>query len=88
MTSPGAAEKARSATGPGQDQEARLAELYAAMGKVNIQALWTQAADLMPGQPAGERARAPAHGVGHPVRPAGARRVDHRERRAVPDVPR
>jgi len=52
MTSRGAAEKARSATGPGQDQEARLAELYAAMGKVNIQALWTQAADLMPGQPA------------------------------------
>ncbi len=32
--------------------EARLAELYAAMGTANIQALWTQAADLMPGQPA------------------------------------
>jgi gentisate 1,2-dioxygenase len=29
----------------------RTAELYAAMGKVNIQALWTQAGDLMPGQP-------------------------------------
>jgi gentisate 1,2-dioxygenase len=31
--------------------DARRAELYAAMGQVNIQALWTQAADLMPGQP-------------------------------------
>jgi gentisate 1,2-dioxygenase len=27
------------------------AELYAAMGNANIQALWTQAADLMPGEP-------------------------------------
>lgn len=51
MTSPGAAD-ARSATGLEPDQDARRAELYAAMGKVNIQALWTQVTDLMPGQPA------------------------------------
>jgi gentisate 1,2-dioxygenase len=38
-------------TAPSQD-EARQAELYAAMGTANIQALWTQAADLMPGAPA------------------------------------
>jgi gentisate 1,2-dioxygenase len=52
MTSPGAAEQARPLTEPEPDQDARLAELYAAMAKVNLQALWTQAADLMPGQPA------------------------------------
>jgi gentisate 1,2-dioxygenase len=34
------------------DEEILLAELYASMGKANIQPLWTQAADLMPGQPA------------------------------------
>jgi gentisate 1,2-dioxygenase len=32
--------------------DGRQAELYAAMGRVNIQALWTQAADLMPAHPA------------------------------------
>jgi gentisate 1,2-dioxygenase len=46
------ADGTRPAAGTGQAGEARLAELYAAMGEVNIQALWTQAADLMPGQPA------------------------------------
>ncbi|MGE5291468.1 MAG: cupin domain-containing protein [Micromonosporaceae bacterium] len=30
---------------------ARRSKLYAAMGSANIQALWTQAADLMPGKP-------------------------------------
>ena len=61
MTSRGAAERDWPATQPEQDAglleahrepDARQAELYAAMGKVNIQALWTQAADLMPAQPA------------------------------------
>jgi hypothetical protein len=51
MTSRGGAETARSATGPKQGQDARQAELYAAMGKVNIQALWTQVTDLTPGEP-------------------------------------
>ena len=32
-------------------RQADLAELYSAMGQANIQALWTQAADLMPAQP-------------------------------------
>jgi gentisate 1,2-dioxygenase len=36
---------------PPQDEE-RQAKLYAALGTANIQALWTQAADLMPGKPA------------------------------------
>jgi gentisate 1,2-dioxygenase len=52
MTSQGAAEHARRPAEPGSDLQARQAELYAAMGKVNIQALWTQATDLMPGRPA------------------------------------
>jgi gentisate 1,2-dioxygenase len=52
MTSQGAAEHARPPAEPGSDLQARQAELYAAMGKVNIQALWTQATDLMPGRPA------------------------------------
>jgi gentisate 1,2-dioxygenase len=34
------------------DDEIRRAALYASMGKANIQALWTQAADLMPERPA------------------------------------
>lgn len=49
MTSRGATERARPAAGIADS--GRLAELYAAMGAANIQALWTQAADLMPGQP-------------------------------------
>jgi gentisate 1,2-dioxygenase len=52
MTSPDAAERAWPAAGPEQDLATRRAQLYAAMGKVNIQALWTQVTDLMPGQPA------------------------------------
>ena len=56
MTSRGATERTRPAAPPAGDTppagEARLAELYAAMGTANIQALWTQAADLMPGEPA------------------------------------
>ncbi|HTS97484.1 MAG TPA: cupin domain-containing protein [Streptosporangiaceae bacterium] len=48
MTGRGAAERAW----PSGEPDARQAELQAAMGKVNIQALWTQAADLMPGEPA------------------------------------
>jgi gentisate 1,2-dioxygenase len=35
-----------------RDDDIRRAELYASMGKANIQALWTQTADLMPGNPA------------------------------------
>jgi gentisate 1,2-dioxygenase len=40
-------------TGPAglPDDETRRAELYASMGKANIQGLWTQAAELMPDQP-------------------------------------
>jgi gentisate 1,2-dioxygenase len=37
-----------------EPDETRRAELYAAMGKANIQALWTQAADLMPDEPAAQ----------------------------------
>jgi gentisate 1,2-dioxygenase len=38
--------------GGADPDEIRRAELYASMGKANIQALWTQAADLMPDEPA------------------------------------
>jgi hypothetical protein len=84
MTSRGAAQRNWSATQPEQDAgpleaqpepAAGQAELYAAMGKVNIQALWTQAADLTPAQPA----PAPCRGCGGgtpcwPSRPTPGRR--------------
>jgi gentisate 1,2-dioxygenase len=50
MTSRGATSRAQPASLPAQD--ARQADLRAAMSRANIQALWSQAADLMPGQPA------------------------------------
>jgi gentisate 1,2-dioxygenase len=45
----GASEGVGPADSPAGNTE--RAELYAAMGAANIQALWTQAADLMPRQP-------------------------------------
>ena len=42
----------QSAAATQRRNQRRPAELYAAMGTANIQALWTQAADLMPDQPA------------------------------------
>jgi len=50
MTSRAATDQSAAATQ--RRNEARQAELYAAMGTANIQALWTQAADLMPDKPA------------------------------------
>ena len=46
--------RGRDQDGPddGPDGDIRRADLYASMGKANIQALWTQTADLMPGTPA------------------------------------
>lgn len=46
--------RARDQAGPAgrPDDDIRRAELYASMGQANIQPLWTQAAELMPGDPA------------------------------------
>ncbi|MDR0343856.1 MAG: hypothetical protein LBI49_12275, partial [Nocardiopsaceae bacterium] len=49
--------RSRGATQPAQSarpaaSEAPLPELYADLGQANIQALWTQAEDLMPRSPA------------------------------------
>jgi gentisate 1,2-dioxygenase len=51
MTSRAAATDQPERAAPSGD-EARQARLYAAMGTANIQALWTQAGDLMPAAPA------------------------------------
>jgi gentisate 1,2-dioxygenase len=53
MTSRAATDQSAAAAATARPQsETRQAELYAAMGTANIQALWTQAADLMPDKPA------------------------------------